>query len=330
MISEESVGQILQHLFDLCDQYKISATFFELTTLLAFEYFAQSAVDVAVIETGIGGRLDATNILYPTLSVITSISTDHTETLGDTIEAIAKEKAGIIKQGVPVIIGPRVPFNHVEPIARACNAPCFQVTGAFENYDEENSHIARKVLEYLEVPSDAIEEGIKALPKCRVELHSSIKHPDIPLIFDVAHNPDGLQHLFSAVKKRYPTQFLRVICGLSKNKDVAACTKIVAENADFIHVVESTNGRGLPSKELQQHLIERGVNENKVKAALSIKESIEEALSLSASSPTVIVVCGTFFIMAEARAALDIKDPSDPIELNESLRIFPSIVKLKL
>ena len=102
-ISEQEVLQFLERLTPYAEE--IGATFFELTTALAFEYFARQDVDVAVVETGLGGRLDSTNVLMPRVATVTSIGLDHTELLGDTLEKIAAEKAGIFKKGVPAVIG---------------------------------------------------------------------------------------------------------------------------------------------------------------------------------------------------------------------------------
>lgn len=117
MIDEASVTSILERIFNVIEQEKIAATFFEITTALAFLYFAKQRVDFAVLETGLGGRLDATNIVTPLLSIITSISLEHVEQLGETIDAIASEKAGIIKPNIPVLIGPCVPVGIIEKFA---------------------------------------------------------------------------------------------------------------------------------------------------------------------------------------------------------------------
>ena len=127
MISEDATCHFLSSIFEALHSQDIPATFFEITTCLAFLYFAQEKVDMAVFETGLGGRLDATNVLIPCLSIITSIALDHTEILGQTCEEIAFEKAGIIKEGIPVVIGPHVP-SLVYTLAQERHSPCIQVT----------------------------------------------------------------------------------------------------------------------------------------------------------------------------------------------------------
>ncbi|NGX48908.1 MAG: Folylpolyglutamate synthase, partial [Candidatus Anoxychlamydiales bacterium] len=115
LISKKDVKVLLKKIFKLRKKLKIYLSFFEITTLLAFLYFSKKKVDFAIIETGLGGRLDATNIITPILSIITSIGLDHTNILGDTIDLIAFEKAGIIKPKIPVVIGRKA---NVEPIIK--------------------------------------------------------------------------------------------------------------------------------------------------------------------------------------------------------------------
>ena len=108
MISHEEVTSFVERWLEMRREHpELQPSFFELTSTMAFEHFARRGVDVAIIETGLGGRLDSTNIITPVLSVITNISLDHTALLGDTLTAIAAEKAGIIKPGVPVVVGER-------------------------------------------------------------------------------------------------------------------------------------------------------------------------------------------------------------------------------
>jgi dihydrofolate synthase/folylpolyglutamate synthase len=109
LITEEEVETFLPHIFELCLEHNIPATFFELTTALAFQKFSSAKCDAVVLEVGIGGRLDATNIVTPILSIITSVQLDHVSILGDTIEKIAFEKAGIIKPSIPILIGRHCP-----------------------------------------------------------------------------------------------------------------------------------------------------------------------------------------------------------------------------
>jgi dihydrofolate synthase / folylpolyglutamate synthase len=320
MISEEAVSRLLNDIFYICESKRIPATFFEITTLLCLKYFEEQNVDIAVIETGLGGRLDATNIITPLLSVITSISFDHTEILGNTIESITLEKAGIIKSKVPVIIGPRVPFPLISQIAQSQQSECLQVAGSFLDFEEENQAVAKRALEKLNVSAEAIAAGIKQMPACRLQLfeHQQLKnclvkqHPKA-VILDVAHNPDGLKHLFQALKRRYPNDKYRVVAALSSSKDIESCLKLIGSHADAIHLTEAPHPRAARVKDLEQTIplsFPIAVNPN-------LEESITEALAEAASHHQILLICGTFFMMAAARKILGIEEASDPLLLTD-------------
>lgn len=326
MISECQVEAILQDIFQLIDERNIPATFFEITTMLALKYFALEKVDIAALETGLGGRLDATNIVAPVLSVITSISLDHTEVLGDTLESIAIEKAGIIKQKIPVVIGPRVPISPVKAIADTMQSECIQVSGAFANFEEENRAVAKRALESLGIAPAAITEGLQAIPLCRMQIFDrqqlkNCKIQPLPkaVILDVAHNPDGLEQLFRSARHKFPHDGFRVVCALSKNKDIEACLKLIKQNASFIQLTEAANPRAAKAAELKSALLSLGASPSDISFGLNVQESIWHGLAAAADHDQVLLVCGTFFIMAEARAALGIQEPSDPFPLGEFL-----------
>lgn len=311
MISEQDVERLLTELFAIAKKQGIAATFFEMTTVLAFAYFAEAEVDVAVIETGLGGRLDATNIVTPILSIITSISLEHTELLGTTLDMITREKAGIIKPGVPVVIGPQVPRGPIEEIAQQQGSACVSVTGSFASYNEENNAIARRAMETLQLPAYAIEEGLKALPPCRLETHWLPQ----PVILDVAHNPDGLTRLFQSIRQRYPAQPLRIVCGLSATKDIAGCLAIIAEHSKVVHLVEADSERAAPIRALAAACAQCGLAPESVNP--SVQSTVRLALDLAAQQGEVVVICGSFFIMAAAREALGLLDERDSLFVSD-------------
>ncbi len=322
LIPEEQVTILLSKIFHTIEQYEIKVSFFEITTLLAFCYYAQEKVDIAVIETGLGGRLDSTNVVTPLLSLITSISLEHTSILGETLPEIAREKGGIIKPNIPVVIGPRVPFEEINVIAEAKRSPLYVVEGSFATFDEENSSIAKKGLELLKIPSESIQEGCKVLPPCRVEkivMQERLKenHP-IAIILDVAHNPDGLSHLFSAVKKGYPGTSIRVVCGLSQNKDISNCIEILKKNGNAFHIIQANSSRALPCDLLYQEFIQKKVPKDQLFLDNSIEKTMETALELATLHREILIVCGSFFIMAPVRAYLGIIEPTDILDLNET------------
>jgi dihydrofolate synthase/folylpolyglutamate synthase len=317
MISEKDIASLLSHLFKIIDSAQLPATFFELTTFLAFLYFAQEQVDIAVFEAGLGGRLDATNIIHPCLSIITSISLDHTEILGSTREAIALEKAGIIKEKVPVIIGPQVPLAPIQAIAKQKQSPCFQVAHTSPLFEEENRSISRQALEYLasdfNLSPQSIEKGLEGKQPCRFEVLKGSP----PIILDVAHNPDGFQHLFQMIEHHYPGRSLRLLFGLSKSKDLKGCLQLIAAQGSQFHLVEASNGRGISVNDLYFSLQELSIESSRLSVHESIPTAVQQARQEALKQEQILVICGSFFIMGQARQALGFTESFDAIDLNE-------------
>lgn len=317
MISEDSVQKHLSLLFETVELEKIPATFFELTTFLAFLHFAHEKVDVAVFETGMGGRLDATNCIHPILSVITSISLDHTEFLGSTIEEVALEKAGIIKDKIPVVIGPQVPWEPIREIAVLRGSPCIRVEKQLLHFEEENRAIAGAALEHLsthyQLSSEAIAQGLEAKQPCRLEKVG--RYPNV--LLDVAHNPDGLRHLFQALQLETPQKPLRILFGLSKSKDIRGCVELIAQHGDYFHLVEAQNGRGVPTEKLYASMREEGIAAERLSLHTSISEAVITAQQEAQKNQELLLICGSFFIMGEARQALGYEEVMDSIDLNE-------------
>lgn len=301
LISENQVIELLQEILNI----STLPTFFETTTLLAFLHFAKEKVDYAVVETGIGGRKDATNTILPELSIITSIGLDHTEILGDTLEKIVYEKAGIIKEDTPIFIGPTVPYKEIKAVSDQKNASLIQIRDSFSTYDEENSAIAKAALEYLGIGDTFIQEGCLARPSCRLE-----KVSEHPIILDVAHNPDGLKALFKSLEHLYPNQKFACIIGLSDSKDIDGCLDILTRNVSHLYIIQA-NHRGIPAGILSKKL--DAMTFPHYTTSLSMKEVLERT-----TGP--LLIAGTFFIMNEARALLGLEFPQDPKELNEKMK----------
>jgi len=191
LISEDAVATLLPTIVAACESCRVQPSFFELTTLLAAMHFRRAAVDAVVLEVGLGGRLDSTNLCNPALAVITSIDIDHARILGGTRDEIAVEKAGIIKRGVDVVVGPHVPRGVVAERAASLDAPAHWVerdpvsalTGIEETYDHENMRVARAAWRALSgaLPRDAatfaaldrddsrLEAALASRPPCRFE-----------------------------------------------------------------------------------------------------------------------------------------------------------------
>ena len=278
-ISEEDLVFHLEKIFAMIDKHSIPATFFEISTMLAINYFASKEIEWGVFETGLGGRLDATNILSPELSVITSISKDHEDILGDTLEKIAFEKAGIIKAGIPVVLGPRTPFiPRIQPV--------HEVKGNFATTELENREIAKRAIEVLKIPF--YPQSLEAKLPCRMD---RFLVDGVDVILDVAHNADGLTQLFKALDS-IP---VRIVFGLSKTKDLTTCTAIIKEKTKNIHIIDVPEKRGYSKEEL-----ERAFFPIAVKSSSSIQKGIVEAIECAKTTGETVLVCGSCYIMNDA------------------------------
>lgn len=286
-ITEEEVVRGAQTLFEITDVHKIPATFFELTTLLAFDFFRAQKVDITVIETGLGGRLDATNIITPLLSVITSIDRDHMDLLGDTLEAIAAEKAGIIKPSIPVVCGPHAHFSSIVEKAKQMQSPLHFAPFSGGFYDEENQATARLALQLLashfSIKPDAIEQGLKVRPPCRFEQRGN-------MILDVAHNPQGFKRLFEAMDLFYPGTPFRVLMGMCRDKEVEKCLQIASRRAEHIYLTPIKTPRAASVKELAETL-------QRLNYIAFSSPSIEEALGETERLQCPLLICGSFYLL---------------------------------
>ena len=245
-ISDEELSELLQRLKNIIKDMFV--TYFEITTCLAFLYFAENQVDIAVVECGLGGRLDSTNVILPEVSVITSIGKDHTKYLGDSIESIAFEKAGIIKREKPCVIGkvPEIAYRVIEHRAKLLNSPFFSFGKDFfvekkrslwnyigkknfskidlslkGDYQKYNLGCAIKTLEVLEDRGlIKVNENIlkTALKQVKWEgRYQKVKKNDKVFLIDVAHNIEGAIALKESLKKENFTDFVLVM-GMS-NED---------------------------------------------------------------------------------------------------------------
>jgi len=219
--------------------YNPTLSFFDALTAMGFLYFAEKGVDYAVIETGLGGRFDATNVIVPIVSIITSIGLEHTAILGDTLEKIAWEKGGIVKPNVPLIVGPTA-------------APFFPgaITVKKEPlYSLENRSLAKRAL--LEM-GFACEAGLEVEPPCRFE-----KIGD--LILDVAHNPAAFEKLKEALQYHYPNQKHPFYLAFSKDKDWQKCIQMIEPVAESITFLKTDHPRLIQFPNAKEIIPTKGV-----------------------------------------------------------------------
>ncbi|HTD34182.1 MAG TPA: folylpolyglutamate synthase/dihydrofolate synthase family protein [Candidatus Elarobacter sp.] len=307
-------------------------TYYETLLALAFLWFARSKVDVAVIEAGVGGLLDGTNVLRPRVAVITNVGLDHTEILGETLEEIARDKAGIAKEGVPLVSDVRdpgarrvielacadagAPFVSVADTARIERrsgeryGQSFTVTTPEDRYDvslpilgdfqQENAATAIRTLEQLgpdlRPTREQIENGLsRTVIPGRMEFFPS--HPGV--VFDIAHNPDKAQRLAHALAEAFPGRRFTFVMAIGESKDaVKVIEPFLALNGTFVFTTFATPGRS-PSRPQRLALIADDIGA----WGRAIGDPVE-AFSIArrnADAGDIIVVTGSTFVVAELR-----------------------------
>jgi dihydrofolate synthase/folylpolyglutamate synthase len=286
MISEDDLLSIIDDLAKL----NLDFSFFEMITAASFIYFQKKGVEIAVIETGIGGRLDATNIITPLLSVITSIGFDHTEMLGDTLEKIAFEKAGIIKPKTPVVLGPDLPKHIFEKIAAAKESPLYQSTYRCHDFEQENQATAALSLQVLQsqllISQQAIDQGLAAKPPCRFQIIQKGK----TIVLDVAHNPHGFTRLLEKLESTYPHHAYHFILAFSKDKDIEGCLDLITPKAASIHLPLIPHPRLAHPSEIGKLTSHPNVH---------IITDIFTLLNTPSTSPEIVIIAGSFFLLKD-------------------------------
>lgn len=285
-------------------------SFFELTTAMAFKYFADSLVDIAVIEVGLGGRLDCTNIITPILSVITNISFDHTQFLGDTLEKIAMEKAGIIKRDIPIVIGETTPETRNVFIQKAkeMNAPIFfaeeynnpianewdfELKGSYQLKNKQTILCAVNHLP-LSISPSSIKEGLSHV----VELTGLMgrwqtirERPTV--ICDTGHNVGGWQYLSQQIKSQ-PCKNLHIVFGMVDDKDIDTVMNMLPTNATY-YFTQAQTKRAIPA-----NIVEEKGKEHHLKGYVfpQVADAYKAALH-HANEEDFIFVGGSSYIVAD-------------------------------
>jgi dihydrofolate synthase/folylpolyglutamate synthase len=330
MIPESSVIRFVNKTKDIAE--KIKPSFFELTFVMALDFFAKQEVDIAIIETGLGGRLDSTNVITPLLSIITNIGYDHMDILGDTLSKIAFEKAGIIKPNIPVIIGEFTTETKIvfQKKSTETQSQIFFAEEKYKinsiNFDETHLEIEignrktnRKESYQLDLNGLYQQKNLLAI-LCAIEilkndfvledknirialgnvkkitgLHGrwEVIHQKPLVVLDVAHNVDGFKQLIQQIFKIKYDQ-LRVIFGMVKDKDIQKVLEILPENATY-YFTKAQIPRALPEKELQQKASQHQLSGTSFP---DVNKALKSAIS-EASEKDMIIVCGSVFVVGE-------------------------------
>ncbi len=321
-ITDEDIVKYYQLVKDIVAKTGLRPTFFEMTTAMMFKYFSDLKLDYIVLETGMGGRFDATNVCEADICVITNVGLDHTEYLGDTIYKIAKEKAGIIKNCPKVVVADSNPeflkaiseekaeiINVLEKYKDARMKLDFKgfVTrieigeesydfSLFGDYQFKNFLTAYEVVTELGIDREIIKKACKKVVwQCRFE-----RYFEKPLvILDGAHNEDGMRELCKIIEQGYRSDEVVIITSILKDKDVKHMLKLMRKISDNIVFTSlEDNPRGTTGEKILEQLEDkRGcLVENDMKKAYEIAKNLNKKI---------IVVCGSFYTLSKFKEEID-------------------------
>ena len=307
MIPEQYVMDFIDNERDFFEP--LHPTFFELTTALAFKYFAEQKVNVAVIEVGLGGRLDCTNIITPDISIITNISFDHVQYLGDTLAKIAGEKAGIIKHGVPVVIGEKHP--ETTPVftekAKREQAPLYfaedfkpnkdyqyELKGLYQSKNLQTSLCAidQLIRQGYHITEENIQNGL-----LHVTHHTGLRgrwqivRHSPTVICDTGHNVGGIKYIAQQLKEQ-KCQELRIVFGMVSDKDVNSVLELMPQNAKY-YFCQASVKRAMPHHQLKRLAKQHNLQGNSYK---TVENAYKKALSQSNPNDCIFVGGSTFVV----------------------------------
>lgn len=285
-------------------------SFFEMTVGMAFDYFAKQKVDIAVIEVGLGGRLDSTNVITPEVSVITNIGLDHTQFLGNTLEKIASEKGGIIKPNIPVVIGETQNETQevFKELAKQNNSKIVFADGEVEvvlesdlkgTYQPKNIKTTIQTIKELRLKGFKVSQAHLKKGLLNVVHNTGLlgrwqvlgQQPKV--VCDTGHNREGLSYVMSQISKE-TFQKLHIVFGVVNDKDVNSIIHLLPKQATY-YFCKPEISRGLPAKDLKLVFNNYGLQGE---AYNSVKEAYKKALQ-SASSEDFVFVGGSTFVVAE-------------------------------
>ena len=337
-IPEEAVREHVNGMYDYLRRSETrqdgiyKPTFFEVFTTVAFMHFAAEAVDFAVVEVGMGGRLDTTNVLQPLVCGITPVSMDHTEVLGPTLAAIAGEKAGIIKPGVPVICGRQQPeaLAVIRDACRERNAPLHVLDEDIAIESSEKSFAVRTWAGSVEgislrmpgehqVTNAATAAGL--LLSLRERGHAVLTDEQIAgglssafcparvemvrsrpaTVVDSAHNPASIRALLATLRTSFRFERLVCVVAIARDKDVATMLRLICSDAQYVVFTRMNNPRACLPEELAEAAGKLGV------ASVTTRPDIGSAIAAAeafAREDDLICVCGSFYLAGDARALL--------------------------
>jgi len=330
MIDRQYVIDFVEQNKDIFDE--IQPSFFEATMAMAFRYFADEKVDIAIIEVGLGGRLDSTNIISPLLSVITNISFDHVAFLGDTLAKIAFEKAGIIKQNIPVVVGEWLPETRpvFEQKAKEMNSPLYipntklkftgyennkmivQTDGGMQykvgltgDYQLKNVATVLRTLEVLNrigtIPIRLDDTALRSGLENVVEITGfrgrwEVLQDKPRMVADTGHNVAGIEYVVEQLKHQ-TYEKLHIVIGMVNDKDISHVLELLPREAEY-YFTQAAVPRALPAVELKKQAERNSLEGQDYN---SVKEAVESSLN-NAGKNDFILIGGSNFVVGEALA----------------------------
>jgi dihydrofolate synthase/folylpolyglutamate synthase len=306
MISESEVTNGLATIRNLITQWDPHPTFFEVTTALALKHFREAKIDIVVLETGLGGRLDATNAVQSDVSVMTPIDFDHEKWLGNTLADIAGEKAGIIKVGVPVISAPQQPEagKVIRVRAAECNAPLQFINEAYSRspvalrgrHQKNNAAVAITAIQAanIHVDESAIVRGLAA-----IEWPARFQNWDEQIVIDGAHNPSAASVLAQTWREVFRDRKATLVLAVLSDKDLRGMCETLTLIASSVILPGIRSERAAPPEELANV-----VSDIAPALPCSITATFGEALMLARTNPNPILITGSLHFAGEVLAHL--------------------------
>ena len=339
IIDEDKFEEYAKSALEICEKMQSDGfdhpTFFEIITSMAFDFFEDSEVEIAVIETGLGGKTDATNVIYPILSVITRISYDHMGVLGETIAKIAEQKAGVIKAQIPVVIAPNQNKAAYRVIQSACKNMDADLIDAgdydIQVYDMspgetafsaqygkgmyrfrikntglhqcENAVTALNAVELLEhlgfdkIEYSAIKKGINSAHlEGRLEFY-----PDKKILVDVSHNQDGVRELGAALHELLSDEKIVLLCSVLNTKDIDAMAYEYSQFVAYAYATQSKSSMAAAAGDLASAFTK---HEIECEAEEDLAQACKSAAEKSTSESAYLVISGSFYMISAVKKEL--------------------------
>ena len=330
-IPEKAVLEFLEKWIPVAEE--TGATFFELTTALAFDWFARQEVDIAVIETGLGGRLDSTNVLTPAVATVTSIGLDHTDLLGDTLEAIAREKAGIFKRRVPAVIGESSPDIRSFLLKCAKEAGAKPIIAVDDEYRISDLEVAETGTSFSLAKKSRRQSVITPLigafqarntviaiatvealgrtyRPTRAQVSAKLTQLFLPgryqrygkFIFDVAHNPDGARTVAESISALSPASPRTALVAVLSDKDWQGIIRVLAAAVDrfvFTNAPSAPKERRWDPAQAQAFATSQGLESQ-------VEPDLDAALRTAQKNAETVLVTGSFHTVGDVMSRLQV------------------------